>query len=112
MKTNLIVAATLLLFSFNSFSQANLVASRVQVSNPHIFPHNGVFVFNAVVTEGELPNCSGNNRWAMQTDAPGAEALISIVISAKVANQTVTVVGDGSCDASNFGYRVGYVLLH
>ena len=107
----IVFIVVVLLASFNSAAQ-QIAANRLEITNPHIFPHNGVFVFNARVTEGELPDCSGNNRWAIKTDVAGAQALISLVISAKVSNQVVTVVGNGECDESNFGYRVGYVLLH
>lgn len=106
-----LIAFLIISFSFNALAN-QIVASRVKVINPHVFPHHGVFVFYAKVDTGTLPECSGENRWAIKTDAKGASEMISMIISAKIANQEVTVFGDGQCDSSNFGYKINYVLLN
>ena len=110
-KMLVIILLTVILYCFATPIIAQ-VASGANPTGVHVFPHQGVFVFYATVTEGELPACSGDHRWAISTDAPGAKELISMVTAAKVANRTITVIGNDACNPTGFGYYVNYLYLN
>lgn len=107
----IVSALVILLISQSVFS--NTIAAINQAPHTvHVFPANGMFVFYATVTSGTLPSCSGDNRWAVNTDKPGAKELISMVIAAKVSGRTIHVHGSGNCDPSGFGYEINYLQLN
>lgn len=82
----------------------------------HAFPQAGMFVFyaNTVSTtvDGLLPSCSGDHRWSIKTDSPGAKETISMIIAAKTSGRTITVKGNGTCNPSGYGYLVSYLYLN
>lgn len=107
-----VVAIFVLSFPIIAISAPVLQAVNQTPYSIHIFPNEGMFVFYANVTSGDLPGCSGNNRWSIKTDKPGAKELISMIIAARTAGRTVTVMGDGTCNPDGYGYLVSYVYYN
>ena len=102
-----------LIFSISTVAYSAVpVAVKQLPKDVHMFT-TGVFVFYADVTEGDqIANCSGNNRWAINASSTGAKEIISMVIAAKVAGQTITVVGTGNCNPNGgSGYGISHLYL-
>lgn len=101
----------LLVLSLIQVSYAGDITASQQVPyNIHIFPQNGMFVFYANITDGDLPSCNGDHRWSINTDKPGAQELISMVIAARTAGNVITVKGTGDCNPDGYGYQVNYLF--
>lgn len=86
-------------------------ATQQTVSNIHVYPNLGQFVFSASITSGSLPACAGDHVWAVNTALPGGKEVVSIVLAAKLRGVTVTVVGTGNCNTERFGYEVESIYL-
>jgi len=107
----------ILIFVFIILPSMTVAAPALQAvkqapSSVHIFPQQGMFVFYATITSGTLPSCSGDNRWSIKTDKPGAKELISMIIAARTSGRTVTVMGDGTCNPDGYGYQVSYMYYN
>lgn len=112
MKCKIMCVGLMVLCASNVFGDDLLRASKQDPYQVHIFPNGGMFVFYAKITSGTAPSCSGDNRWSIKTDKPGASALISMVIAAKSSARTISVVGTGKCNPAGYGYEVSYLYYN
>lgn len=102
-----------MLFIFSLSANAERITAGGQIpESVHVFPNSGMFVFYATLTAGSSPECFGANRWSIKTTKPGAKELISMVIAAKLAKRTISVIGSGHCNPDGYGYEVMYLYLN
>lgn len=105
-----VVFIILLCFSQASFAQH---ARSVDPEIVHVYAALNAFIVYAEVNEGVAPTCGAMdaNRWAVGLNSPGSKEIISMVIAAKTAGRKITVLGNGTCDASGQGLYIVALYL-
>ena len=93
-----IVAFTLLAAAFGTPALAGDQTGKVVMVGGDI---GNPFVFTVSGTRTSQPACATDSNWAIPNpNSDNAKGLLSLVLSAFAANKTITVHGNGGCDAT------------
>ncbi len=78
-----------------------------------VFIHqpNDNIMFNMNSSNPALASCATTNRYAFRVNTDQGKAMLSAVLTARTANQELTVVGTGLCDIHGDAETIQYLYL-
>jgi hypothetical protein len=76
----------------------------------HVF--NDAVVFGMQPTSSGFASCATSSRYAVTTSAQQGRNVLSTILAAKAANQTIQVVGKGTCAVNPDAEDVNYIVVY
>jgi hypothetical protein len=83
-----------------------------KVGSVFVHAFNDVFAFGMVSTNPVFASCAASKRYAVSTSTQQGKNLLSTILAAKAAGQTIQVVGKGTCTANGDSEDINYVAVY
>ena len=102
------------LFGFITLLACNAFAGVTEGKLSTVFVHgfNDVFAFRMQSSSPNFASCATSMRYAVSTSTQQGKNILSTILAAKAAGQTIQVVGKNTCTTHSDAEDIHYVVVY